>query len=163
MKNIAFSVLVLLALAPLSLADTFKIPKTKPIATITFPDKWDASYADDGVEGTSPDEEIYIYIEDNDSGSIEGAIKEMFAYLEKKEVKVKADSVKKSDMKLNGMDVVDLAYEAEDADGPTHVDLTVFAIGKDKGLLMLYWATPEKEKKHQAELTSILQSIKPLK
>lgn len=163
MKTLAFLPLVLLAFAPSLCAETFKIPKDKPIATITFPEKWDASYADDGVEGTSDDEEVYVYIEDNDASSIEAAIKETFAYLKKKKVSVKAESMKKTEAKMNGMDIVDLAFDGEDEDGPTHISLTIFGITQTKGLLMLYWATPEKEKEHQQELTAILQSIKPVK
>ncbi len=164
MKPLILSALVLLVFAPpLLQAKTFKIPKDKPIATITFPDAWDASYVDEGVEGTSADEEIYVYIEDNDASTIEGAVKEMFAYLAKKKVTVKPDTLKKTEAKMNGMDVVDLAYDGEDADGPTHISLTILGITNKKGLLMLYWANPAKEKKHQEELNGILQSIQPVK
>ena len=162
MKRLLISTLILTAIATSALAGTFKLPKEDPIASMTFPKSWKVDLNDETLDASSNDNEIYINVETTDSGSIEGAMEESFGYLKKNKVKVDKDSLKKTETKINGMDVLDLSYDGTDADGVCKISLTIVSVTKEKGLLVLYWASPEGEKKHQKELDSIITSIKSL-
>jgi hypothetical protein len=157
----------LLALLALTLvvctapADTVKLPKSKPLASITFPDKWKVTPAEDNFEAESADEEIYLYAEVIDSDSIEAAMKESIAYLEKEKVMVKEGTQKESKGAVNGIPVVDVSFDGKDKDGPCKISLTFLVLSKEKCISILYWASEEGEKKHNEELKLIFNSIKP--
>lgn len=163
MKKYLATALFAAALALPAFAGVHKLPKEKPIATVTFPSNWKVEDNDESVDASSDDDEIYINVEVNDVESIEGAIDESFGYLKKNKVKIDKAAGKKSEGEVNGMKVTDFSWDGTDADGPCKVSLTIVDVADKKGLLFLYWASPEGEKKHQAELTAILKSLKPAK
>ena len=132
------------------------------MATVTIPDKWMTEETDDGLDINSDDNEIYINIEVNDAQSLEGAIEESLGYLKKNKVVLDKTTEKKQDATFNNMQVTDYEWKGTDADGPCNISLTILAISKDKFLLMLYWASPEGEKAHLADLQGIQQSLKPI-
>ena len=43
-------------------ADTYKLPKDSPIASVSFPEGWKVEASDESVDASSKDEEIYIII-----------------------------------------------------------------------------------------------------
>ena len=144
-------------------ADTYKLPKDSPIASVSFPEGWKVEASDESVDASSNDEEIYINIEFNDADSLEGAIEETFGYLKKNKVKFDKATEKKTEGDFQGMKVVNYDWDGEDSEGKCKISLTVLGVTPKKALLMLYWASPEGEKKHEKELNSILSSIKPIK
>lgn len=161
MKNLLILTLLSTACLTSAFAGKHEIPKDEPVATISFPDKWKVEDADESINANSDDNEIYINIEVHDAESIEGAIEETFGYLKKNKVKVDKDSEKKTETKFNGMDVLDFSWDGEDKSGPCKISLSVIGVSEEKALLLLYWASPKGEEKHQKELSDIAQSIKP--
>lgn len=160
MKRLLCTLLLAAAFALPLHAKVYKLPKEDTLCTINFPSAWKVKVEEESLDANSDDDEIYINIEVNDSDSIEGAIEETFGYLKKNKVSVDKKSEKKTEGKLNGMDVVDFSWDGKDADGATKISLTIVQVTAKKGLLILYWASPEGEKKHQAELDAILKSLK---
>ena len=154
--------LIVTALVASASAGTYKLPKDEPIASVTFPEGWKVEAADESVDASSDDEAIYINIEFNDADSLEGAIEETFGYLKKNKVKFDKATEKKSEGEFNGMKVVNYDWEGEDSEGKCKISLAVLGVTPKKALLMLYWASPEGEKKHEKELNAILSSIKPI-
>ena len=65
-----------------------------------------------------------------------------------------------SKFKLNGEEVNELIFHGKDEDGPTSVSISFVPI-KDKIVVLTYWVTTSKEKKHQEEVGKILTSLKP--
>jgi len=160
----SFYALLLSALLALpAFAGTHKIPKEEPLATIAFPSGWKVEDSDESIDATSDDGEIYINLELNDGDSIEGAIEETFGYLKKNKVTVDMASKKQSEGEINGLKGIQFSFDGKDEDGPAKISLMVIQISEKKGLLLLYWASPEGEKKHQAELDTILGSLKKAK
>jgi hypothetical protein len=160
MKRLLAALLITAAMALPLHAKVYKLPKEDTLCTINFPSEWTVKVEDESLDATSKDEEIYINIEVNDADSIEGAIEETFGYLKKNKVTVDKKTEKKTEGKLNGMDVVDFSWDGKDTDGATKISLTIVQVSAKKGLLILYWASPEGEKKHQAELDAIIKSLK---
>ena len=141
-------------------AGTIKLPKSKPLAAITFPAGWKTTPAEDNFEAESGDEEIYLYAEVIDTDSVEAAMKESVAYLEKEKVTMKPDSKKETKGEVNGIPVVDVSFDGTDKDGPCKISLTFLVLSKGKCISMFYWASEEGEKKHAEELKEIFNSIK---
>lgn len=145
-----------------AIAGTHNLPKEKPLASVTLPDDWKAEeYAEgEGVEAVSADGAVYIAIETTDADNLEDAMKEAAEYLALKGVMFDQESMKKTEQKLNGMDVINVAWDGESDDGPAKINLAVVSVTPEQGLLMVCWASPESEQKHQEELTKIAQSIR---
>jgi hypothetical protein len=144
-------------------ADTVKLPKSAPLASIKFPDAWKVTASEDNFEAESADEEVYFYAEVIDSDSVEAALKESIAYLDKEKVMVKEGTQKQSKDTVNGIPVVDISFDGKDKDGPCKISLTFFVVSKTKCISFMYWASEEGEKKHVEELKAIYTSIMPAK
>lgn len=162
MKSLLIPALLLTALLTGVSAKEYKLPSEEPVVTFTIPEKWKIEKSDESISATSDDDEILVSFEINDGDSIEGAIEESLGYLKKNKVKIDKDSQKKQELKVRGMEVVNFDWDGTDPDGPTKISLTILGITKDKALVLLYWASPEGEKKHAADLKAMQDSIKPL-
>lgn len=143
-------------------AEEYKLPEETPVVSFSFPEKWEASEFDGGVEATSEDGEVYIAIEGVDAQGVEKSMDEAFKYLTEKGVKPNPETVKTAEGKLEGMDVVDISLEGTDEDGACKVTIMVIAASDAHGIMVIYWASPEGEKTNQADLDKIVKSIKKL-
>lgn len=160
MQRFAPAVLVSLSLSISSFAGTHKVPEEKTVATVTLPDDWKANDYEAGVEVTSADGEVYLAVEATDAKGVKASMEAAMKYLTKKGVTVDADSMKQEEGKLNDMEAVDISWDGKDDEGAAKISLTVIEIRGNKGLLLIYWASPDGEKKHLEELHKIAQSIK---
>lgn len=159
MTKLGTTVFLTASLAVSSFAETHKVPEEKPVATVSIPDDWKTNAFDDGVEATSEDGEVYLAIEKANAKGVSDSMDEALKYLKDKGVKVDTETMKQSEGKLAGMDVVDIDFKGKDDDGDANISLMIISVSSDKGLLLTYWASPEGEKKHQSELNEITQSI----
>jgi hypothetical protein len=157
-------VVAILGFAGVSLGKEFTMPDEKPFASVSIPDEWKPEAYDNGVEATSDDGGIYIAIESVTGKSLDESIDEAVKFLEKQGVKVDEKSAETKESKLKDMDVVYTKWSGKDEDGPCHVTLSIVAIAKGKGLLVIYWASPEAEKgeENNKTLDEIVDSITAL-
>jgi predicted Zn-dependent protease len=160
MKTLTIAFVVCLALAGSSLATPQKVPEDNPVATINAPAGWKADNYDKGLELTSDDGEVYIAIEATDAKGVETSMGEAMEYLKSKSVTVDPKSVKQSEGKVAGKEAVIISWDGEDDEGPAKIQLMVVSVTNDKGVLLLYWASPEGEKKHRKEISGIAESLK---
>jgi hypothetical protein len=153
----------LLGAAP-AFAKTLKLPSDEfPIASITFPDDWEPEEVNNGVAGQSPDSAVYLAaVAVGSEKGMDAELDDTFAFLKEHKVELDKSTKKESKFKLNGEEVNELIYQGKDEDGPCSVSISFVPI-KDKIVVLTYWVTTEKEKKHQEEVGKILQSIKPEK
>jgi hypothetical protein len=163
MKKLSLALLLALALLTPSYGKTFKVPAEDSIASITIPDDWKSKEIDSGVEAQSADDEVYFYVEATDAKGLEKQIEEAVEYLKGQGVTVDEKSMKQSDGKINGMEVFEIDWKGKDKDGATEISLSVIVVSKDKGLLLVYWASPEGTKKHIKTLGEIANSVKAAK
>jgi hypothetical protein len=160
MKNLMLALAVCLALVSPAFAATHKVPEENPVATVNAPAGWKTENYDKGVELTSDDGEVYIAVEETDAKGVEKSMDEAMDYLKKKGVTVDGKSVKQSEGKINGNDSVMVSWDGQDEEGPAKIQLMIVSVTADKGVLFLYWASPEGEKKHQSDISAIAQSVK---
>ena len=125
-----------------------------------MPDDWKTSDLDGGLEATSSDGAIYLAVEDTGSDSIKECIGAMAKYLTSKGVTVTEDSRKQRERKLGQMDVVDIFWDGKGEKGAMKVSLSIVAVTKTQGLLVISWALPANEKKRAQAAFEIVQSIK---
>ena len=163
MKKLSLALLLALALLIPSYGKTFKLPDEESIATITIPDDWKSKEIDSGVESQSADGEVYFYVEATDAKGMDKSIVEAVEYLSGQGVTVDDKSMKQSEGKLNGMDVVEVDWKGKDKEGAAEISLSIVAVGSDKALLLVYWASPEGTKKHIKALGEIASSVKASK
>jgi hypothetical protein len=164
MKTLLLSMMLALALPCLAAAADFKLPSDAPVATVSIPDAWSPkAYADNGVEANSDDGKVYLAIEVAAGGSVDDAIKETVAFLQKSGVTVDDSTMKQDAGKVNGMDGAQISWDGKDKDGPTRVSLTFIAPSADKMLLVTYWATTDGAEKNSKALEDILASLQPVK
>ena len=143
-------------------AKEYKLPEEGPVVAFSFPEKWEANEYEGGIEATSGDGEVYIAIESVDAEGVEKSMDAAMKYLTEKGVKAKPDTVKQTEGKLDGMDVIDLSLDGTDEDGACKVTIMIIAATEKKGVLLMYWASPEGEKKNQPDLDKITKSFKKL-
>ena len=144
-------------------AKTYKLPNDDfAIASIDMPDSWKPKVVDNGVEGQSADDAVYMSIVAVGSEKgMNAEIEDTFALLKEHQVELDQSTKKENKFKLNGVEVEELIFQGKDADGPTSVSISFIPI-KDKIVVVTYWVTTAKEKKHQEEVAKILTSLKPV-
>ena len=143
-------------------AKTLKLPDDEsPIASITFPNDWEPEEVTNGVAGQSPDSAVYLaaVAVDSEKG-MNAELEDTFAMLEEHNVELDKSSKKENKFKLNGVEVEELIFHGKDEDGPTSVSISFIPV-KDNVVVVTYWVTTAKEKKHQEEVAKIVTSLKP--
>ena len=157
-KFIAFLCVVLVTPA---FSATHKVPADDPIATIQIPDKWQSKEVGEGVEATSPDGAVHLLVMPVEANKIAESMGEAMRYLRNRDgITVKSDSVKQEQGKLSGMETRNVSWQGKDMKGDVKIRFTIVSIAEKQPLLVACWGSPEAEKKHEAELNKILQSIK---
>ena len=144
-------------------AKAFKLGDDEAVTWISIPDTWEPETFDNGVEGTSPDKLTYVAAEIVEGTSLADASKDEEKFFKKMKIKIKEDTFKQKTLVMSGLPAEDLQWEATDADGPTHVSVTLVKIADGKLLMMTYWGSEAGEKTNGAELNAISESIKPIK
>lgn len=162
MNKTLFALLTLTAFAAPTFGEVVKLPDDSPYASINIPESWKPEKYDDGVECLSPDKGVYIAVEGFTGDNVKSSVEEAIKYLKKKGVTVNAASQKQKDFKLGELDAGEIIWDGKDEGGECIVSLTFVEITPKKGLMLIYWASPESEKKYQSVLGKIALSIKAL-
>lgn len=163
MRSLLCALTVLAVLSCSADAAEFQLPKDDPVVKISLPDEWEPDGSDIGVEAVSPDGKLYLAVavvgEDAVGDFLNGALK----FLERNGVSVDNDSATQGEAKLNGMDVVEVSWNGEDAGGPCEVSLNLVGVTEKEGLMLLYWAPPGADEEYAEEMAAIASSISPAK
>jgi len=157
-KFIAFLCAVLVTPA---FSATHKVPADNPLATIQISNKWQTKEYGERVEATSPDGALHFLVMPVEANKISESMGEAMRYLRNRDgITVKSDSLKQEQGKLSGMETRNVSWQGKDMKGDVKIRFTIVSIAEKQPLLVAYWGSPEAEKKHEAELNKILQSIK---
>ena len=142
-------------------AKTFKLPNDDfTIASIDMPDSWNPKEVENGVEGQSADDAVYMSIVAVGSEKgMNAEIDEIFEMIKEHNVTLDESTKKENKFKVGSFDATELLFQGKDDDGPAAISI-VFVPIKDKLVIMTYWVTTAKEKEHQAEVGKIVNSLK---
>ena len=142
-------------------SETHKVPADDPIATIQIPNKWQSKEVGEGVEANSPDGALHFLVLPVEANKIAESMGEAMRYLRNRDgITVKSESLKQEKGNLRGMETRNVSWQGKDMKGDVKIRFTIVSIAEKQPLLVAYWGSPEAEKKHEAELNKILQSIK---
>ena len=159
MKNSISCLLLALSLTAPALADTLKLPEDKPVASITFPEGWEAAVTGDAIAAKSEDGSVLINVITTRPDMLGPSNDKAFALLK---VKPDFDSYKDSKTTLSSMNVVLVTVDAKDESGGTmKLTLTSVEVTKDKGVMVILRG--EGVAAHQEEITAIMNSIAAVK
>jgi hypothetical protein len=162
-KNLLLALVVIVGFSNVAFAKEFKIPdEENAYASVEIPDGWKSEAYDKGVETVSKDGEVYLAVEAVGGESLDKSIDEAMEYLKKQGVTVDDSTAETEESKLGDMDVVYTNWAGKDEDGPCRVALSIVAVSKGKGLMILYWASPAGGEKNMPAINDIANSIKPL-
>jgi hypothetical protein len=155
-----FAIAFLAAIASAD-AKTFKLPNDDfAIASIDMPDSWKPKEVDNGVEGQSADDVVYMsVVAVGSEKGMNGELEDTFEMLKTRHVVLDQSSKKENKFKAGAFDATELLFQGKDDDGPTAVSITFVPI-KDKLVIITYWVETAKEKAHQQEVGTIVNSLK---
>lgn len=142
-------------------AKTFKLPNDDfAIASIDMPDSWKPKEVENGIEGQSADNAVYMsVVAVGSEKGMNAEIDEIFEMIKSHNVVLDDSTKKENKFKMAGFDATELLFQGKDEDGPAAISITFVPI-KDKLVIVTYWVTTSKEKEHQAEVGKIVNSLK---
>ena len=159
------TLLTLIAIAFLGVvavdAKTFKLPNDDfAIASIEMPDSWKPKTVENGIWGQSSDDAVYMsVVAVGSEKGMQGEIEDTFEMLKSHKVTLDDSTKKENKFKIGSFDATELLYQGKDEDGPCAISICFVPI-KDKLLIFTYWVTTAKEKEHQQEVGTIVNSLK---
>lgn len=160
MTRFAALIALSLLLPGAAFAKSYTLPDDNAIAVITLPDAWSNEETDDGVESTSPDDEVYVAVEVKAAKDVAAAVGEALKFLVDNEVKIDPATEKRKEMKIGGMDALDVSFTGVHEGKVNNVSVSIVIVNPEKVLILTYWASPAGEQKHAATLQAIAESIK---
>jgi hypothetical protein len=161
MRKFVLSTFLCAGLVGSAFSATHNVPRDEPIATIRIPEKWQTKEYEERVDATSPDGAVCFLVILPEANKVAETMGEVMRYIRGRGgITVKPETRKREQGKLNGMEIMSVSWLGKDDKGDIKIRFTSVSIADKKMLLVAYWASPEAEKKHQAELTKMLQSIK---
>jgi hypothetical protein len=161
MKPLFATIAISLMLSGVAHCETLMFPSEAPIARITIPDSWSPAETETGVEATSDDSAIYLSVDVADEKTSDKVIDDAIAFLQQNGVKIDGTTQKRSDEKINGMDMANFGWTGTDSDGPVDVSLSLLSPTPGKLLVITYWGSKATQEKHARELLDIAHSIQP--
>jgi hypothetical protein len=161
MKTILHAALLVAVLAVPAMARTFPVPPDAPAITLTTPDNWKVHEIDYGFSASSPGDDVYFSVE---YAKGDKAIKKM---MEDNDSWMKDNNIKSvkptvEDGKINGVDIKHYEFDTTDDNGKTLVDFFLIPAGGSVAMLT-FWGSEAERNKHQNEIMSIMNSLKPAK
>jgi hypothetical protein len=147
----------------LAAAHTFSLPPDSRTVTVTIPDYLEPVDTLRGAEGGVAQERTFnVLVEPVDGADAKTATEVAFNILVTHGIEIDPASIKQTSRKINGLDAVDVAFAI--SDGPEFASFTLVEI-KAGGHFMavLYYGSNEGMKANAAAMTSITESIQPIK
>ncbi|HEY0368329.1 MAG TPA: hypothetical protein VGC85_01915 [Chthoniobacterales bacterium] len=164
MKKLALLFVLATALAMAAEVKTVKLPSEAfGVASIDIPDAWDVDEElDNGVSLTNADGSVYVsaVAVGNELG-MDAELEYVVQDLKEHGVVLDDKSRKDRKLKINGLDADELTFQGKDDDGDASVTVSFVPV-KNKFVVITYWVSTNEQKEHQAEITQLMNTLKPV-
>lgn len=149
-----------LALSAPALADTVEVPTNGRPLVVEVPDGWDTDDVPRGVQLNTEDDDVYLWIETYPASEFEAVKKEIGAFVEEQGISITGEpKISAHPFEKYGVAVLDFPATWK-GDATVLRYLVVEPKNPAKSRLIVgYWATPEGDKKHDAETQKIIDSL----
>jgi opacity protein-like surface antigen len=162
MKTLILAAAAALFLSASAQAAVMTIPSDDPVASMMLPDDWDAHETDTGMEVNSADGSVYFAVDIAEAKDTSQTIDDAAKFLDTQGVSIDTNTQKYSEEKLNGRDIIYIAWDGQDKDGPASIGLAALVLNAKTVLVLTYWGTKGDEDKNTAAIGKILNSIKSI-
>ena len=160
------------AMATLILATTIAFTNSPATArTLTFkgagvafpinvPDNWRVKDIERGVEISSPDKEVYLWVEATTAAGVERVVEDYFKYFRQQGLTI-SQPVDQQKHTVGGVELVQMDIPAtfEGAQTIVRFVITDARPNESKGLFIGYWASPQGDKIHDSTMSGIIADI----
>ncbi len=151
----------LLGFGATSKAEIFLVGK-QPIAAMSFPDSWKVKTITRGLQGATKDDEVYVWAEIYPADGKDEFFAEHDAYYTKQGVEISSEDPKVAPITVNGVKAIHMQIAATWKKKSTVIEYVLFdpPLKSGRKMALSYWASPEGNKLYEADLDSILASVK---
>ncbi len=127
---------------------------------INLPGDWRVKNIDRGVEISSPDEEVYLWVEAVTADGVERVVDEYFKYFKQQGVTTR-QPIDQQKHRVGEIDLIQMDVPAtyQGAETIVRFVITEARPNETKGLFIGYWASPKGDKTHDATMSGILADI----
>jgi len=127
---------------------------------IDVPDAWRVKVIERGIEISSPDKAVYIWVEATDAANVGSVVDSYFDYFRKQGVRTRQPVDKRKNV-IGGVDVILMDIPATYAGGSTVLKLVMTdpRPQERKGLFIGYWASPKGDQQHEEIVTGIMTDL----
>lgn len=151
-------------LATTAPAGTVKLPKEKPVVSVTIPDSWEPEETEDGVQCESPDQVATLIFEVTEQKGMNDLIDASVDWLMKDhKVEVDEKSQTAKDFESGGMQWKRISWQGSSKEhGPADVGFLFTEVGDGQLLAVTYWILHKDQEKQLEEIVKIYQSVKKI-
>lgn len=160
----AFTTALLAFAAPLAVtpasAEAFNITEADPVAVITVPDDWMGKKVTRGIQITTPDDEIYMWVELIPPNEIDAVQKEHSSYFDGQGVTVESAG-ETVQIEVNGRPWVisELKAKSKGEDSVIRYVAINPKVASGKLILLTYWASLVGDKKYNDATNKMLENL----
>ena len=149
-----------LAFALPAFAETVTVPTKGKGLAVEVPAGWDTEEVKRGIEFSTEDEEVFLWIEAYAEPEFEAVKKEVAEYLAEQGIEIKGEpKITPHDFDKYGIATLDFPATWN---GETTILRYLLIEPKNPAksrLILSYWATPDGDKKHDAETQKLVDSF----
>lgn len=142
-------------------AKNFALPEKNPVATVVIPDSWDVDESEFGYSATSPDDDVIFTIESATAARVDKLIESNMKWMKDQDIVPKGPATQEK-IVLNGVPAEVYSYKATDPDGDTIIDFVLLPASNGRVLLLTLWGPDEAREENKADISTILNSVKPI-
>jgi hypothetical protein len=162
-RAIVFVATFLLAVPPWGAPAFAKIVTFKGTGVgfpVETPDNWRIKPIARGMEISSPDRSVYIWVEATDAANVGNVVQAYFKYFKQQGITTR-EPVNQRKKVFGGVDVIVMDIPATYVGGPTILKLMMTdpRPNEHKGLFIGYWASPKGDQQHDEAVTGIMTDL----
>jgi hypothetical protein len=144
-------------------AHTFSLPSNSRSVTVTIPDNLEPVDTLRGAEGGVTEVRTFnVLVEPADGADATAAAEEAFKILMTRGIEIDRASLKQTSRKINGLDATDFTFAITSGREVASFTLVEIKAG-GHFMAVLYYGSDEGMKANAAAMTSIVESIQPIK
>jgi hypothetical protein len=157
----AWTVAIFFTLSLFVTAGTVSVPQDDPIATVRFPNKWKVDVHPEYVEAVPPDRATHLMVLPVEGRKVAESVGEAIRYIRRTgAILIKPDSMKNETTTVKGRQLRRLSWDAVSSDQAIIIRCHVVPVADGKQLLVIFWGSPEAEKKYRSELNNVFESLR---